>query len=253
MRNGAHCRRVAILAAALWLVLSVPALAAVLYQVGTIASLSAGDYEGRETFATLARHGDFGLGTFENLDGEMVAVDGGFYQVTSDGVARPVAPGRRTPFAQVVFSRGSLDCGRLDGLDLKAIAAALTSRLPDPARQYAVRADGLFSAITTRSVRAQAKPWPPLATAIRGQASFPMENVQGTLVGIYTPPGMQALSPTGWHFHFLTADRRHGGHVLAARAEAVKARGDRIDAMTVIFPEHPAPCPDAPRPEAGAE
>ena len=77
----------AALGAALFVVLAAAsALAEELYQVGTIEALLAGDYAGRETFATLARHGDCGLGTFTDLDGEMVALDGAVYQVTSDGV-----------------------------------------------------------------------------------------------------------------------------------------------------------------------
>uniref|UniRef100_I2PZH7 Alpha-acetolactate decarboxylase n=1 Tax=Desulfovibrio sp. U5L TaxID=596152 RepID=I2PZH7_9BACT len=227
--------------------------AADLYQVGTIEALGAGDYAGRTTFAVLARHGDFGLGTFADLDGEMVALDGRFYRAGSDGSVREVPPAWTAPFAQVVHFTGSLDLGRVDGLDLAALTATLASRLPDPSRFYAVRVDGLFETLSVRSVPAQPKPWPTLAEAIQGQAVFPLAGVQGTLVGYYTPAGAPALSPPGWHFHFLSADRRQGGHVLAARLGPAKARGDGVTAMTVVFSEHPLPRRDAAKPAPGQE
>ena len=56
-----------------------------LYQVSTSAALVEGIYQGAVRVGTLREHGDLGLGTFENLDGEMVVVDGQFFQVRGDG------------------------------------------------------------------------------------------------------------------------------------------------------------------------
>src|SRR5215469_16603163 len=56
-----------------------------LYQVSTATALVEGVYEDDVQVSTLRKHGDLGLGTFEGLDGEMVIVDGHFYQLRSDG------------------------------------------------------------------------------------------------------------------------------------------------------------------------
>ena len=48
----------------------------VLFQASTIGALLDGAYDGDVSFAQLAEHGDLGLGTFNALDGEMIAVDG---------------------------------------------------------------------------------------------------------------------------------------------------------------------------------
>jgi Alpha-acetolactate decarboxylase len=56
-----------------------------LYQVSTATALVEGIYQGAVRVRTLREHGDLGLGTFENLDGEMVVVDGHFFQARSDG------------------------------------------------------------------------------------------------------------------------------------------------------------------------
>src|SRR5919202_5710743 len=72
-----------------------------LFQTSTIEALLDGNYDGDVTFAELEDRGDFGLGTLNALDGEMIALDGSFYQVKSDGRAYPIDGKARTPFAVV--------------------------------------------------------------------------------------------------------------------------------------------------------
>src|SRR4028118_2284329 len=74
-----------------------------LFQTSTVDALLHRRYDGDVDFAQLGGRGDFGLGTLEALDGEMVALDGGFYQVKADGRAYEIEPRARTPFAFVTF------------------------------------------------------------------------------------------------------------------------------------------------------
>jgi len=240
---------------ALWLLLGLAGQlpAATLHQTGTIEALSAGDYAGQTRMPALTAQGDFGLGTFDALNGEMVVLDGVVYQVTVDGVVHKAKPGQTAPFAQVARFGGSIDLGRVDGLDLPGLTAALAARLPDPSKMCAVRVDGRFDKLTVRSVPAQTKPWPSLAEAVAHQATFSLANEQGTLVGFYTPPGLPALSPPGWHFHYLSNDKRRGGHVLALRVDAAKARGEAVTALDIRLPPGPLPRAAVAKPAAGTE
>lgn len=233
--------RALFLAAVLCLGLGLPAFAVEIYQVSTIEALLAGAYATETTVGEVGRHGDFGLGTVTNLDGEMLVLDGVFYQVKSDGTVHVLPPDTGTPFAEVVFFKGAIDCGRADGLDLEGLKAALTAKLIDPTRYYAARVDGTFATVRTRSVPAQKKPWPPLAEAVKHQTEFPMENVRGTIIGLYAPTGVSRLAPTGWHFHFISADRTKGGHLLAVTVKEATARADGVETMTVRFPTQPVP------------
>jgi acetolactate decarboxylase len=72
-----------------------------IYQVSTATALVEGIYEGAVRVGTLREHGDLGLGTFENLDGEMVIVDGHFFQARSDGSVRECGNDVLSPFAVV--------------------------------------------------------------------------------------------------------------------------------------------------------
>src|ERR1700749_2193112 len=76
-----------------------------LYQTSLMSALMAGIYEGDAAYGQIRKHGDFGVGTFNDLDGEMVGFDGGFYQLRSDGSVRPVTDDQKTPFTVVTFFR----------------------------------------------------------------------------------------------------------------------------------------------------
>ena len=73
------------------------------YQSSTINALLEGVYDGDMTCGQLRRHGDFGIGTFNALDGEMIGFDGHFWQIRGDGRVHPVPDAYRTPFATVLF------------------------------------------------------------------------------------------------------------------------------------------------------
>ena len=57
----------------------------VLFQISTSGALVAGVYSGLSTTKNVLEHGDFGLGAFADLDGEMVIVDGRAFRVQGRG------------------------------------------------------------------------------------------------------------------------------------------------------------------------
>ena len=54
------------------------------FQTSTIDALLDGEYVGDITFAELEGGRALGLGTLDALDGEMIALDGSFYQIRAD-------------------------------------------------------------------------------------------------------------------------------------------------------------------------
>lgn len=220
-----------------------------LYQVSTLAALIDGDYAGRVAYREVMQRGDLGLGTFEALDGEMVAVDGAFYQVPADGRPRRVDPAQATPFAAVTFFRPDQEFAIDAAAGCAELLAAIEARLPPGDAPTAIRIEGRFTALETRSVAAQSEPWPPLADALAGQIVFDLFDVDATLVGFWLPPELGEVNAVGFHLHGLTADRRHGGHVLDCRPDAVRVALERIDSLEVQLgdvPSRPPPHPAHP-------
>ena len=62
----------------------------VIYQTSLMSALLSGVYEGNTTIADLLTHGDFGLGTFNELDGELIALAAKFTSCAP--TAAPVKP-----------------------------------------------------------------------------------------------------------------------------------------------------------------
>jgi acetolactate decarboxylase len=198
-----------------------PEKPATLFQTSTIQALGLGLYDGGMTFGDVLKHGNFGLGTCQSLNGEVVILGGKAYQVRSDGNVFEMPATEKTPFAMVTPFEADRTLRVNKPLDFPALQQWLGSVLPTPNIPYAIEITGTFSSITTRSVPVQKPPFPPLAEAVKHQNEFTFNNVHGTLVGFRMPGFLGQVNVPGYHFHFLTADRKHGGHVLKLQLKDV--------------------------------
>jgi acetolactate decarboxylase len=206
-----------------------------LHQVGTLAALSAGEYDGAVTLDDVLDHGDFGLGTFDGLDGEMIVLDGAAYQVPASGIAEEVDGAVTTPFAAVTTwatdSRRELP----DPMSCADLQAGI-DQLIDAGAPYAIKVSGEFSTLLTRSVDRQTTPYQPLADALEAQIEFRLGQVTATMVGFRLPDYMAESNVAGYHFHVLTEDQEAGGHVLDCETANVTVELDTIDSWQVELP-----------------
>ena len=234
-------RRSLVLALCLALCLAAGALHAAetrrLFQTSTLQALMAGVYDGDLTFQELARHGDFGLGTFDTLDGEMIALDGAFYQIKADGRVYPVTGAMKTPFAEVTFFKAGRTHMIEMPLNYQQLLDYVDRLLPSPNLPYAIRVDGLFTSVKTRSLPRQQKPYPPLAAAAEKQAVFELANVKGVIVAFRYPAYLAGINLPGYHCHFITADRRAGGHLLDCRVEGATVAVDALPNLYLRLPD----------------
>lgn len=207
-----------------------------IFQYSTLDALSAGIFDGEMTFGELADHGDLGLGTFNALDGEMVAFDGAFWRITHDGVVHAVEPEEQTPFAAVTPFAADASFALEGGLDMAGLSALLDSRLADRNTPVAIRIDGVFADLTIRAPQRQEKPYVGLIEALASQNTWQHQGIEGTMVGFWFPAWMATLNAPVWHLHFLSADRTVGGHVLAAQTGQVNVQLDHSDTLTLVLP-----------------
>jgi acetolactate decarboxylase len=122
-------------------------------------------------------------------------------------------------------------------LDLERVLAMLDGMAGSKNLLYAVRIDGMFHQVRVRSVPRQSRPYPPLAEAARQQRVFDLEDVRGTLVGFRFPQYMGGVNMPGWHLHFLSDDRRHGGHVLSLRGSQLDVRLQMVRRFEMALPD----------------
>jgi acetolactate decarboxylase len=182
------------------------------FQTSLMSALLAGIYDGDLTVAELLEHGDFGLGTFDALDGEMVVLDGECLRMRADGTVTPVASSEMTPFAVVVTFVTDETIVVTEPTDMAKLFELVGADSDN--YLYAVRVRGHFASVTTRTVSVQSKPYVPLREAVKGQAYMEFTDVDGELAGFESPLYEKGIGVPGGHVHFVDAARERGGHVL---------------------------------------
>jgi len=206
-----------------------------LFQVSTSNALVEGVFGGVTTVADLKKHGDFGLGTFAGLDGEMVMIDGECFRVGAGGVASLAADDRATPFALV--TRFSADSDAYVGsATLESLVARLDRLRPSENLFVGIRVDGVFDLLAMRAICA-ARPGEGLVEATSHQSEFEIADVTGTIVGFWAPEFAKSVSVTGYHFHFISADREIGGHVLGLDGRDLDLRLHTESDLHLALPE----------------
>jgi acetolactate decarboxylase len=207
-----------------------------LFQVSTSAALVEGLYQGSVRVSRLLGHGDFGVGTFVDLDGEMVVLEGVCYRISSDGLVTTVEGECLIPYAVVTrfstdFAKPLQHFGNFSELVSLCDALRSTENL-----FYAFRVEGKFSLVSTRAMKSVPR-GTGLKAASSGQKESTFENQEGTLVGLWSPGFAGSFSVPGYHFHFLSKDRGRGGHVLECKAVDVTIGGCAMHEMHVSLPE----------------
>ena len=206
-------------------------------QISTIDALLAGAYTGITPCNQLLQYGDFGIGTFDRLDGEMILVDGRMHQVKADGKVYTPDSHTTTPFA--IVCRFTPDTTipvtkTMTGQDIKQL---IDARLPDQNRFYAFKIAGRFNAVRTRSVPAQQPPFQPLVKVTASQPEFTRINVSGIIVGFRCPPFVKGINAPGYHLHFLADSNDFGGHVLDFSIADGTIQADACNRFLMLLPE----------------
>lgn len=193
-----------------------------IFQNSLMSALLDGIYDGEMTISELLGKGNFGIGTFNGLDGEMIILDGTCYQLRGDGSARVADLDQQTPYAVATnfVPRILVDAPR--GLRRNELSAFIDEVEPSANYMYAVRITGRFSEVSTRTVVKQTKPYPPMTKAVGGDKEMLFSDVEGVIGGFRTPVYERGISVPGCHVHFIDAARQSGGHVLDYTVDEAK-------------------------------
>ncbi len=165
----------------------------------------------------------------------MVLLDGIFYQIRSDGNVYNVDENEQSPFACVTFfNPDTYDDVDVD-VDSKDFYKFLDRLIPSENMLYAIRIEGTFNHLKTRAAP-KSKNYLPLVEATQNQPVFDFYDVEGSLAGFYTPEFMKSLNAPGYHLHFLSNDRKHGGHLIECSPGKIRIGIQHIPELKVGLP-----------------
>lgn len=207
-----------------------------MFQYSTFDKINNGDYDGGITIQEIRKKGDFGLGTFHQLEGELVIVENKFYQcykreckaVVEKQMIAWAALCHFPKNAQIhILKKNSYDDFRNNKIPFVQFKNHLV----------AVKVKGIFSFIELTSTPKQKKPYPTIQSVINQSTKYPIKNIQGTLVGWYAPEFMSGIKSSGFHFHFVDDQEKIGGHVLEFNLEEGTIQYSNMEYFFVQFPK----------------
>lgn len=215
-----------------------------IYQASTLQALALGYTRPVVTVQKLLEHGDTGLGTFENVDGEMIVVDGVCYQAKQDGGIVRTSGEAGVPFAVSGFIKNGRKFSMGGFSDIDAIKQELTVKIEEDFGLNSIhiaRIDGFFDTVHARAGAPYRSQHVTLKNILsKTQKDFCFEQLYGTLVCVYYPDYMDGINAAGWHLHFISEDRTRGGHVFSVSLSSGECLLQKMDRIEIQLPREAA-------------
>lgn len=207
-------------------------------QTSTVNAVLKGLYDGEMTFGELKKYGDFGLGYFHKMGGEVVALDGVFYRIKSDGLTEVIKDDGTTPFFTITTFVANTDNFTNRKFDYDGLKQYLRNMMPREKSFYAIKITGIFDNLGARTFLSQAKPYANVKQVIDTQTEIKYTNTEGTLIGFYTPEFLEGIGIPGFHFHYLSKDKTRGGHVRTLNVNSVTIEFIEILNFQIVLPKN---------------
>lgn len=209
-----------------------------LVQVSTLNALMEGDYRGSRTVKEILKDTDTGIGTYNGLDGEAIIYKGHAYDGRATGEVSEMGPDETFAFSCTTKFDESVDEDEISFESIEDLKIKLEKYLDSHNYFFMIKMEGKFN-VRVRSCFKQKEPYEPLYKVAVDQREFEYHDIEGSIVGIYSPNYVEGMNLPGWHIHFLSRDFKKGGHILKVDANNVKIKVNKLQAWKVLMPEDP--------------
>lgn len=198
-----------------------------LYQVSTLNALMLGNFQGVTTVDELLAKGSYGIGTFEGLDGELIALDGKVYNGKGNGNVQEYGKDEKSAFAVMYnISDNAKNYSFQNISNFEHLKENFNRIINEDYKNknvfYVLKAEVTLNSIKVRSFYKQEKPYKTLPQLVSSQTEYTYENCKGYLVGVWCPKYVEGLNMPEWHLHFLSEDKTKGGHMLEVDIKEAK-------------------------------
>ncbi|MBW4696450.1 MAG: acetolactate decarboxylase [Aphanocapsa lilacina HA4352-LM1] len=209
----------------------------IVFQASTADAIYASIFDGFITYGKLKRNGDFGLGAPDQIDGEMMAIDGKYYQAKTDGTVRETDDAETASYATVKFFKPERSFDILQPIDCEDFRATLDKRLPTTNIFYAIKVVGTFESVQYQIYPRMEKPYAPFLDGLANAVTEEVNDVEGTFVGFRFPEKTAPdLNVPEYHLHLLTKDKQKGGHINTCRISRARVYIDAASQLKVNLP-----------------
>lgn len=204
-----------------------------LYQHGT---LMAGILDGTATIDEILKKGDLGIGTLTGCDGEVIIDNGVAYHADALGRFRKLSGSECTPYATVTPFEADYSYFVPHITDADSLLEDIKGKAASENIFFAVKITGKFETMHVRMMPKQEKPYTKLKYSADKQPEFVYEQINGTVVGFYTPELFHGIAASGFHLHFVDEAKTVGGHILDFELNSGTIEISNIETLEQHFP-----------------
>lgn len=211
-----------------------------IFQLGILQALAQGYFDGEVSVSELKDVGDIGIGTFDAIDGELIVLDGDFYKAVSDTSIIKCSQDTLISFATVSRFYPDISIEFVKG-NYSYLKKQLENLSTTYGRNqfYIGKMDCVCNYVTVRSELKQTKPYGPLNEVMKtAQRSFTHYNNMGTIIAVYYPDYMDGINTPGWHLHYISKDKKVGGHVLDIEIISCKGEFEKSSEFKMYIPDN---------------
>ncbi|MCF6269386.1 MAG: acetolactate decarboxylase [Melioribacteraceae bacterium] len=204
-----------------------------IYQYSSKNILLENDYVGDLTVGEIKRKGNFGLGTFNMFDGELVFYETNVYQAKTDGTINEMPNDKLSPYVVTKFFEADTTITFPNNISLDSLKAILLPIVENTNTPLAIKIDAKFKTLKSRSIDKVDNESIELTEIIANQTEFDFTNVKGTVIGFWYPQYFDGVNFPGFHFHVLLDDLSGGGHLLDCTFENLNIEIDFASGVIV--------------------
>jgi len=194
-------------------------------------------YTGNQTPEEMVAKGNMGIGTVNDLDGELIAVDGVVYAIDAAGGITKAPKELESPNMTMINFQPKTTIEIKNIQSLKDLDKALKSQATSKNSFYAYRIKGTFPYLKMASAHKVEDEDVSLFEYLDTRVMYTRENIKGTLVGLYTPEYLGNVVIPGLHFHFLSDDIKLGGHLEGIKFDTMTVEVQEINQLNLSLPE----------------
>lgn len=207
----------------------------VLYQHGTLGTLMAGLLEGTTSVNDMLQHGDLGIGTLTGSNGEVIYLDGKAYHADEHKNFVELKGDEMTPYSTITTFKADTTFSASQQ-SKEEVFAAIKEKMLSENLFSAVKLSGKFKHMHVRMMPAQEPPYTRLVDSARRQPEIEKDDIEGTIVGFFTPELFHGIGSSGFHIHFADNQRQVGGHVLDFDVDEVTVEIQNFETFEQHFP-----------------
>jgi acetolactate decarboxylase len=210
----------------------------IIFHYSVLKALDNGVLEGNMKIGDLKKKGDFGLGTFNKMDGEMIILDGVVYRVSPEGKIIQQDDQTLVPYSVVTFYHQDDTMALRAETDYPLLKAYVAARIPSQNLFYAFLIKGEFDYIKCGGANIQEKPYDKsLVQMLSDRPRYEGRNIKGTLVGFWCPAYIGDINTSGFHLHFISDDHTLGGHLMEFKAKSLEIGYDIKSDYKISLPD----------------